>query len=52
LAGYLTGAVTGLGWTFWRFGSGVIDVFSAPFSGNEKGTITPEFVTDENPLGE
>ena len=52
LAGYLTGAVTGVGWTFWRFGSGVVDVFSAPFTGNEKGMITPEFVTDENPLGD
>lgn len=52
LAGYLTGTVTGIGWGVWRLGSGVIDVFSAPFSGNEKGKITPEFVTDENPLEE
>lgn len=52
IAGYLTGAVTGVGWCFWRMGSGVVDVFSAPFSGNENGLIEPEFISQDNPLTE
>ena len=50
LAGYITGAFTGIGWGIWRLGSGIIDVFSAPFPGNEEGKITPEFITDEDPI--
>ncbi len=49
-AGYLTGIVTGIGWGFCRFGSGMVDVISAPFPGNEKGLIKPEFITDEKIL--
>lgn len=52
IAGYLTGTVTGVGWCFWRLGSGIVDVFSAPFSGNEKGLIEPEFISEDNPLTE
>jgi len=51
-AGYLTGIVTGIGWTFCRFGSGVVDIISAPFPGNEKGLIKPEFISDEKILSE
>lgn len=52
LAGYLTGTVTGVGWCFWRLGSGIVDVFSVPFSGNEKGLIEPEFISEDNPLAD
>jgi putative exosortase-associated protein (TIGR04073 family) len=51
-AGYLTGIVTGIGWTFCRFGSGVLDIVSAPFPGNEEGLIKPEFISDEKILSE
>jgi len=51
-AGYLTGIVTGIGWTFCRFGSGVVDIVSAPFPGNEEGLIKPEFISDEKILSE
>jgi putative exosortase-associated protein (TIGR04073 family) len=51
-AGYLTGIVTGIGWTFCRFGSGVVDIVSAPFPGNDEGLIKPEFITDEKILSE
>jgi len=51
-AGYLTGIVTGIGWTFCRFGSGVVDIISAPFPGNEEGLIKPEFISDEKILSE
>ncbi len=50
LAGYLTGTITGVGWGLWRLTSGIVDVFSAPFSGNEKGLIEPEFISEDNPL--
>ena len=50
LAGYITGTITGIGWGIWRLGSGIVDVFSAPFCGNEKGLIDPEFVSEDNPL--
>jgi putative exosortase-associated protein (TIGR04073 family) len=50
LAGYLTGTITGVGWGLWRLTSGIVDVFSAPFSGNEKGLIDPEFISEDNPL--
>jgi putative exosortase-associated protein (TIGR04073 family) len=52
IAGYLTGTVTGIGWCFWRLGSGIVDVLSVPFSGNEKGLIEPEFISEDNPLTE
>ena len=51
-AGYLTGIVTGIGWTFCRLGSGVVDIVSAPFPGNDEGLIKPEFITDEKILSE
>src|SRR4030043_2489050 len=35
LAGYITGTITGFGWGIWRLGSGIVDIFSAPFCGNE-----------------
>jgi len=50
LTGYITGAITGVGWGFWRLGSGIVDIFSAPFPGNEEGKITPEFITDADPI--
>jgi len=50
LAGYVSGIFTGIGWAFCRFGSGVADIVSAPFPGNEEGMIKPEFITDENIL--
>jgi putative exosortase-associated protein (TIGR04073 family) len=49
-AGYLTGIFTGIGWTLCRAGSGVADIVSAPFPGNEEGLIKPEFISDENLL--
>jgi len=51
-AGYLTGIVTGIGWSFCRFGSGMVDIVSAPFPGNEEGLIKPEFITDEKILND
>jgi putative exosortase-associated protein (TIGR04073 family) len=51
-AGYVTGIFTGIGWTFCRFGSGVVDIVSAPFPGNEEGLIKPEFISDEKILSE
>jgi putative exosortase-associated protein (TIGR04073 family) len=51
-AGYLTGIFTGIGWTFCRFGSGVVDIVSSPFPGNEEGLIKPEFISDEKILSE
>jgi putative exosortase-associated protein (TIGR04073 family) len=51
-AGYVTGIFTGIGWAFCRFGSGVVDIVSAPFPGNEEGLIKPEFISDENILSE
>ena len=52
LAGYVAGIFTGIGWAFCRFGSGVVDIVSAPFPGNEEGLIKPEFISDENILDE
>ena len=49
-AGYLTGLFTGIGWTVCRFGSGIVDVVSAPFPGNEEGLREPEFISDEKIL--
>jgi len=51
-AGYVTGNFTGIGWTFCRFGSGVVDIVSAPFPGNEEELIKPEFISDEKILSE
>ena len=50
LAGYITGTLTGVGWGIWRLGSGIVDIFSAPFAGNEEGLIEPEFISEDNPL--
>ena len=50
LAGYITGTITGVGWSIWRLSSGIVDIFSAPFSGNEEGLIDPEFVSEDNPV--
>jgi putative exosortase-associated protein (TIGR04073 family) len=50
LAGYITGAITGVGWGIWRLTSGIADIVSAPFSENEEGLIEPEFVSEDNPL--
>ena len=50
LAGYISGAITGVGWGIWRLTSGIADIVSAPFSGNEEGLIEPEFVSEDNPL--
>jgi putative exosortase-associated protein (TIGR04073 family) len=50
LAGYISGAITGVGWGIWRLTSGIADIVSAPFSENEEGLIEPEFVSDDNPL--
>jgi putative exosortase-associated protein (TIGR04073 family) len=51
-AGYVSGIVTGIGWTFCRFGSGIVDIVSAPFPGNKEGLIKPEFISDEKILTE
>lgn len=50
LAGYITGVFTGAGWAVWRCTSGVVDICTTPFCGNTDGLITPEFITDDEPV--
>ena len=50
MAGYVTGVFTGVGWGVWRLSSGAVDIVTFPFCGNTDGLITPEFITDPDPV--